>query len=196
MAETSQSAMRPYVAMAAVGSALYAWTAVFRAALVAKVPGGDGDGGGGGAGGGGVGGGGEGGGDGGGGDGGGDGCVAAAPSNWQKTHISARSRTTPWADEGSGDSGFVLGHVVDSGWGLPSSHRRLANRQYAKRGGWGNATNGGPGSCVVGLAWRGWLHSPGGRAHAQGTATVWERRCTRRVTAQGRSEFRQESPYV
>ena len=54
MAETSQSAMGPYVAMAAVGSVLYAWTAVFREALVLKpmkVPGGDdgGDGGDGGA---------------------------------------------------------------------------------------------------------------------------------------------------
>ena len=37
MAETSQSAMRPYVAMAAVGSALYAWTAVRREALPVKV---------------------------------------------------------------------------------------------------------------------------------------------------------------
>ena len=36
-AETSQSAMRPYVAMAAVGLALYAWTAVFRESLVVKV---------------------------------------------------------------------------------------------------------------------------------------------------------------
>ena len=144
--------------------------------------------------------GGYGGGEGGGGEGGGDGGMAcgpaAAPSNWQKTHISARSRTTPWADEGSGDSGFVLGHVVDSGRGLRSSHRRLANRQYAERGGWGSPTNVGPVSCTVGLAWRGSLHSLGGRAHAQSTATVWERRCTRRVTAQGRSEFRQESPYV
>ena len=48
MAETSQSAMGPYVAMAAVGLVLYAWTAVCREALVVKVPGGgDGDGGGG-----------------------------------------------------------------------------------------------------------------------------------------------------
>eukprot|EP00964_Phaeocystis_antarctica_P029016 scaffold16341_cov57-Phaeocystis_antarctica.AAC.3 len=39
MAETSQSAMRPYVAMAAVVSALYAWTAVFRAAVVVNVAG-------------------------------------------------------------------------------------------------------------------------------------------------------------
>ena len=37
MAETSQSAMGPYVAMAAAGSALYAWTAVCREALVVKV---------------------------------------------------------------------------------------------------------------------------------------------------------------
>ena len=75
MAETSQSAMGPYVAMAAVGLALYARTAVCREALVVKVPGGDGDGGGGlgdGGGGDGDGGEGEGGdGDGGGGDGGG-----------------------------------------------------------------------------------------------------------------------------
>ena len=35
-AETSQVARGPYVAMAAVGSALYAWTAVFRAAEVVK----------------------------------------------------------------------------------------------------------------------------------------------------------------
>ena len=41
MAETTQSAMRPYVAMAAVGSALYAWTAFRREALVVKVPGGE-----------------------------------------------------------------------------------------------------------------------------------------------------------
>ena len=52
MAETSQSAIGPYVAMAAVGLALYAWTAVFREALVVKVvacsvgdSGGEGDGG-------------------------------------------------------------------------------------------------------------------------------------------------------
>ena len=51
MAETSQSAMGPYVAIAAVGSVLYAWTAVFREALVVKVPGGEGGGGGGGGGG-------------------------------------------------------------------------------------------------------------------------------------------------
>ena len=45
--ETSQSAMGPYVAMAAVGSVSYSWTAVFRAALVVKVAAGDeGDGGG------------------------------------------------------------------------------------------------------------------------------------------------------
>jgi len=37
MAETSQSAIRPYVAMAAVGLVLYAWTAVCREALVVKV---------------------------------------------------------------------------------------------------------------------------------------------------------------
>ena len=37
MAETSQLAIGPYVAMAAVGSALYAWTAVCREALVVKV---------------------------------------------------------------------------------------------------------------------------------------------------------------
>ena len=36
MAETSQSAIGPYVAVAAVGLALYAWTAVIRAALVVK----------------------------------------------------------------------------------------------------------------------------------------------------------------
>ena len=41
MAETSQWAMGPYVAIAAVGLVLYAWTAVFREALVVKVPGGD-----------------------------------------------------------------------------------------------------------------------------------------------------------
>ena len=46
MAETSQWAMGPYVAIAAVGSVLYAWTAVFREALVVKVPGGEGGGGG------------------------------------------------------------------------------------------------------------------------------------------------------
>ena len=37
MAETSQSATGPYVAIAAVGSVLYAWTAVSREALVVKV---------------------------------------------------------------------------------------------------------------------------------------------------------------
>ena len=37
MAETSQLAMGPYVATAAVGSVLYAWTAVCREALVVKV---------------------------------------------------------------------------------------------------------------------------------------------------------------
>ena len=56
MAETSQSAMGQYVAIAAVGLVLYAWTAVFREALLVKVHcsdglglggGGDGDGGGG-----------------------------------------------------------------------------------------------------------------------------------------------------
>ena len=53
MAETSQSAMGPYVAMAAVGLVLYAWTAVYREALVVKVVGlgGGGDGGDGGGGG-------------------------------------------------------------------------------------------------------------------------------------------------
>ena len=44
---TSQSAMGPYSAMAATESELNAWTAVFKASLVVKVPGGDGDGGGG-----------------------------------------------------------------------------------------------------------------------------------------------------
>ena len=42
MAETSQSAMRPYVAVAAVGLALNAWTAVFKKAVLVKVPGGEG----------------------------------------------------------------------------------------------------------------------------------------------------------
>ena len=73
MAETSQSATGPYVAMAAVGLASYAWTAVCRSDLVAKVPGGvsGGDGGDGGRDGGdGGGGGGDGGGGGNGGDGG------------------------------------------------------------------------------------------------------------------------------
>ena len=37
MAETSQSAMGPYVAIATVGLVLYAWTAVCREALVVKV---------------------------------------------------------------------------------------------------------------------------------------------------------------
>ena len=36
MAETSQSAMEPYVAVAAVGLALNAWTAACREALVVK----------------------------------------------------------------------------------------------------------------------------------------------------------------
>ena len=39
MAETSQSAMGSYVAIASVGLALYAWTAVFREALVVNVAG-------------------------------------------------------------------------------------------------------------------------------------------------------------
>ena len=39
MAETSQTAMGPYFAIASVGLALYAWTAVFREVLVVKVPG-------------------------------------------------------------------------------------------------------------------------------------------------------------
>ena len=61
MADTHQSAMGPYITVAAAGSALYAWTAVCREALVVKVfwvvqatsgelgdgDGGDGDGGGG-----------------------------------------------------------------------------------------------------------------------------------------------------
>ena len=51
MAETSQLAIRPYFAIAAVESALYAWTAYCREALVVKVPGDDGEGDGGGGGG-------------------------------------------------------------------------------------------------------------------------------------------------
>merc|ERR1719424_2772757 len=49
MAETSQLAIGPYVAIAAVGLALYAWTAFCREALVVNVycGGGEGDGGGG-----------------------------------------------------------------------------------------------------------------------------------------------------
>ena len=43
-AETSQSATGPYVAMADAGSALNAWTAAFREAVLVKVPGGDGGG--------------------------------------------------------------------------------------------------------------------------------------------------------
>jgi len=39
MADTHQSAMGPYVAMAAAGSALYAWTAVFREAVLVNVAG-------------------------------------------------------------------------------------------------------------------------------------------------------------
>ena len=67
-AETSQSAMGPYVAVAAAGSTLYAWTATLREAVLVKMPGGNdgGDGGGGGGGGDGGGEGGEGGGGGGG----------------------------------------------------------------------------------------------------------------------------------
>ena len=38
MAETSQLAMGPYSAVAAVGLVLYAWTAVFREALLVNVP--------------------------------------------------------------------------------------------------------------------------------------------------------------
>merc|ERR1719424_773756 len=47
MAETSQLAIGPYVAIAAVGLALYAWTAVCREALVVNVycGGGEGEGG-------------------------------------------------------------------------------------------------------------------------------------------------------
>ena len=92
-AETSQSAMGPYFAMAAVGLALYAWTAVCREALVVKVcaaaglglvGGDDGDGGGGlGLGGGGDGDGGEGLGGGGDGDGGGGlGLVVKDMMSW------------------------------------------------------------------------------------------------------------------
>eukprot|EP00964_Phaeocystis_antarctica_P039605 scaffold22650_cov55-Phaeocystis_antarctica.AAC.6 len=43
--ETSQSATGPCVAMADTGLALTAWTAVFREAVLVKVPGGDGGGG-------------------------------------------------------------------------------------------------------------------------------------------------------
>ena len=43
MAETSQSAMGPYVAIAAIGLASYAWTAVFRVAVSVKVAGANGD---------------------------------------------------------------------------------------------------------------------------------------------------------
>ena len=39
MAETSQWAMGPYIAMASVGLVSYAWTAVCREALVVKVVG-------------------------------------------------------------------------------------------------------------------------------------------------------------
>ena len=46
MAETSQLAIGPYVAIAAVGLALYAWTAVCREALVVNVYCGGGEGGG------------------------------------------------------------------------------------------------------------------------------------------------------
>ena len=45
MAETSQSATGPYVAMADAGSALNAWTAAFREAVLVKAPGSGGDGG-------------------------------------------------------------------------------------------------------------------------------------------------------
>eukprot|EP00964_Phaeocystis_antarctica_P077527 scaffold48138_cov63-Phaeocystis_antarctica.AAC.2 len=45
MAETSQSATGPYVAIAQVGFALKARTAAFREAVLVKVPGGDADGG-------------------------------------------------------------------------------------------------------------------------------------------------------
>ena len=41
MAETSHSAMGPYVTSAEATSALYAWTAAFSATLVVKMPGGD-----------------------------------------------------------------------------------------------------------------------------------------------------------
>ena len=37
MPETPHSAMGPYVALAAVGLVLYAWTAVFRAAVLVNV---------------------------------------------------------------------------------------------------------------------------------------------------------------
>ena len=47
-AKTSQSAMRPYVAVAAAGSTLYAWTATSREAVLVKIPSGGGGGGGGG----------------------------------------------------------------------------------------------------------------------------------------------------
>ena len=38
-AETSHSAMGPYVATADSASSLYAWTAVFRGAVLVKMPG-------------------------------------------------------------------------------------------------------------------------------------------------------------
>tara|TARA_B100000768_G_scaffold21170_1_gene18789 strand:+ start:365 stop:583 length:219 start_codon:yes stop_codon:yes gene_type:complete len=44
MAETFQSEMGPYVAVAAVGSSLTAWTAAFNEAVVVKVHGGGGGG--------------------------------------------------------------------------------------------------------------------------------------------------------
>ena len=106
MAETSQSAMGPYVAMAAVGSVLYAWTAVCREALVVKVPGGDGGDGGGGLGGGGEG---EGGGCEGGGLGGLDGEGAEGGNGG-----------------GEGDGGGVLGGGIggDEGGVIPTYWRR------------------------------------------------------------------------
>ena len=42
IAETSQSVMGPHVAVAAVGLALKAWTAVIKEALVVKIQGGGG----------------------------------------------------------------------------------------------------------------------------------------------------------
>ena len=44
IAETSQSVMGPHVAVAAVGLALKAWTAVIKEALVVKIQGGGGGG--------------------------------------------------------------------------------------------------------------------------------------------------------
>ena len=69
--------------------------------------------------------------------------TAAKPGvNWQKTHITARSRATPCVGgRGGGASGGAsLAHGIDGGWLLESPSRRRCGH-HAERGGKGNAAN-------------------------------------------------------